>query len=187
MHGKAAPMRNTRSMILAALFAALTAVGAFLRIPTPVSSFTLQVLFTAMAGLLLGKNWGMASQAAYVLLGVLGLPVFTGGGGPGFLLQPTGGFALGLIPMAWVIGRMAEGGENSLRRLNLACLAGLAALYAVGLPYMHGILTLYLQMDWSVGQTLVSGMLIFLPWDLLKLLLASVLCVRIRPAVMRIL
>ena len=87
-------MHRTKSMILAALFAALTAVGAFLRIPTPVSSFTLQIMFTAMAGVLLGRKWGAVSQAVYVLLGLLGLPVFTNGGGLGVVLQPTFGFCL---------------------------------------------------------------------------------------------
>ena len=73
------PLRN---MLLTALFAALTAVGAFLRIPLGYSSFTLQVFFTCMAGVLLGPYWGAASQAVYVLLGLVGLPIFTEGGVP---------------------------------------------------------------------------------------------------------
>ena len=54
---------RTRKIILTGLFAALTAIGAFIRIPTPISSFTLQVFFTCMAGLLLGPGLGAASQA----------------------------------------------------------------------------------------------------------------------------
>ena len=180
-------MKQTRSMLLAALFAALTAVGAFVHIPTPVSSFTLQVLFAAMAGILLGKTWGMASQAVYVLLGLAGLPVFTFGGGFGALLQPTAGFLLGLIPMAWVVGWVTERRGSGFRQLCLACGAGLIVLYAVGLPYLHGVLTWVLHRQWSLQQTLVSGMLIFLPWDLLKILLTAALCARIRPAISRIL
>ena len=79
-------MRKTTLMILSALFAALTALGAFLRIPTPVSSFTLQILFTGMAGCLLGRRWGAVSQLIYVLLGLAGLPIFTSGGGIAALL-----------------------------------------------------------------------------------------------------
>ena len=67
---------RTRKIILTGLFAALTAIGAFIRIPTPISSFTLQVFFTCMAGLLLGPGLGAASQAVYVLLGLVGLPIF---------------------------------------------------------------------------------------------------------------
>ena len=180
-------MKQTRAMILTALFAALTAVGALIRIPTPVSSFTLQVFFTSMAGVLLGRKWGMASQAVYVLLGLAGLPIFTSGGGPGALLQPTGGFLLGLLPMAWIIGRITEQRGASFPIICLACVAGLAVLYAVGLPYMHLILTVYLEKDWTVWQTICSGMLLFLPWDLLKTVLTALLCRRIRPAIHRIL
>ena len=90
----------TRNMVLAALFAALTAIGAFLQIPTGTVPITLQFLFTALAGLLLGWKWGAISQLLYVGIGLLGLPVFTQGGGIGYVLQPSFGFLLGLIPAA---------------------------------------------------------------------------------------
>lgn len=95
---------RTRKLVYTALFAALTAVGAFLRIPMGYSSVTLQYLFTAMAGLLLGRKWGALSQAVYVLLGLVGLPIFTMGGGFGYVFQPTFGFLLGADP-----GRMGGG------------------------------------------------------------------------------
>ena len=97
---------TTRNMILAALFAALTAIGAFLQIPTGTVPITLQFLFTALAGLLLGWKWGAVSQLLYVGIGLLGLPVFTQGGGIGYVLQPSFGFLLGLIPAAAVIGAL---------------------------------------------------------------------------------
>ena len=96
----------TRNMVLAALFAALTAIGAFLQIPTGTVPITLQFLFTALAGLLLGWKWGAISQLLYVGIGLLGLPVFTQGGGIGYVLQPSFGFLLGLIPAAAVIGAL---------------------------------------------------------------------------------
>ena len=180
-------MNRTRALILTALFAALTAAGELIRIPTPTSSFTLQVFFTAMAGVLLGAKWGAASQLVYVLLGLTGLPIFTSGGGPGALLQPTGGFLFGMIAMAWVVGRVTERWGHDFWRICLACGAGLLALYAVGLPWLHGILTVYLEREWSLRQTVVSGMLIFLPWDLGKLVLAAALCARIRPRISHLL
>ena len=170
-------MKQTRNLILAALFAVLTALGSWIRIPTGISAFTLQIFFCAMSALLLGSRWGMVSQAVYLLLGFVGLPVFTTGGGIGVLLTPTGGFLLALVPMAWVIGRAKT-------RPFRGCLMGLGVLYAVGLPYMHLIVTCYLQRPWSLWQTLTYGMLVFLPWDLVKLALAAFLCKKIRPRVL---
>lgn len=166
-------MSRTRSLILAALFAVLTALGAWLRIPVGVSSFTLQTFFCAMAGLLLGSRWGALSQLAYLILGLVGLPVFTQGVGPGAFLTPTGGFLLALVPMAWVAGKVKAGAFR-------AGLASLAVLYAIGLPYMHLILTVYLQRPWSIGKTVLYGMVLFLPWDILKMALAAWLCKKIR-------
>ena len=169
-------MKQTRYLILSALFAVLTALGTFVRIPMPVSSFTLQTFFCAMAGLLLGSRWGAVSQVVYLLLGLIGLPVFTAGGGIGAFLTPTGGFLLGLIPMAWLAGKV----RGSFR----ACFAGLLALYAVGLPWMHIVITVYLQKPWSLWQTLLYGMVIFLPWDILKMTFTAWLCRKIRPRIL---
>ena len=89
---------TSRKLVFTALLTALTAAGAFLRIPLGFSSITLQFLFTAMAGVLLGPGCGALSQGVYVALGLMGLPIFTTGGGFGYVLQPTFGFLLGLIP-----------------------------------------------------------------------------------------
>ena len=95
---------SARKLVYTALLAALTAAGAFIRIPIGISVITLQFLFTAMAGVLLGPGGGALSQGVYVALGLVGLPIFTAGGGFGYVLQPSFGFLLGLIPAAAVIG-----------------------------------------------------------------------------------
>ena len=172
---------KTRTLILTALFAALTAIGAFLKIPTPISSFTLQVFFTSMAGVLLGAKYGALSQAIYVLLGLVGLPIFTAGGGLTYVFNSTFGFLLGLIPMAAVIGLLVDKLGTSFWSICAACLAGLAVLYGIGLPYMHYILAVYLQKDWSIRQTIMGGMVIFLPWDMLKIVVTGLLGAKLVP------
>ena len=72
-------MTKTKSMIYCGLFTALIAAGAFIKIPVPVVPFTLQYLFTMLAGLFLGSRRGMISVVAYMLLGLAGLPIFFGG------------------------------------------------------------------------------------------------------------
>lgn len=172
--------QTLRAMLLTALFAALTAIGAFLKIPIGSISITLQVFFTCTAGILLGPYWGAASQAIYVALGLFGMPIFTEGGGFQYVAVPTFGFLLGLIPMAFVIGLISHG---LLRvrpvwlRLSLACVLGLAVLYVVGLPYLY----FTLGSAWSIGKTIVSGCLIFLPFDALKIVCSVLLGKRLLP------
>ena len=169
---------NTRKLTRTALFAALTAAGAFIRIPLGYSSITLQFLFTAMAGVLLGRKYGALSQAVYVLLGLVGVPIFAQGGGFSYVLQPTFGFLLGLIPAAWVIGVLAKR-PLKFWRTALAMLAGLAVLYAIGVPYMALIANGYLGKGLTFWQVMRSGMLIYLPGDMLKIAVGSALCVAV--------
>ena len=166
---------HTRTLTRTALFTALTAAGAFIRIPLGYSSITLQFFFTAMAGCLLGPVWGPVSQAVYVALGLIGLPIFTQGGGLTYLLQPTCGFLIGLIPAAWVIGLLTVHRPPHPVRTALACLAGLTVLYAVGLPYMAVILNQYMGKAMGFSAILWAGMLPFLPGDMLKIAVTAVL------------
>lgn len=173
-----------RNLILTALFAALTAIGAFIRIPFAFSSITLQFFFTAMAGVLLGARWGAASQAVYVLLGLVGLPIFTQGGGFSYVLQPTFGFLVGLIPAAWLIGYMSRK-KSGFWWLCLSCLAGLGVLYLIGMPYMAVILNVYLAKGMGLRSLLMAGMLPFLPGDMVKIAVTALLCGRLRPVLSR--
>ena len=166
--------RKTLMLVLAALFAALTAVGAFFKIPFALAAISLQFLFTAMAGILLGAGYGALSQGVYVLIGLVGVPIFALGGGLSYVLQPTFGFLLGLIPSAFVIGKLAKR-PLTFRGTALAMLAGLAVLYAIGVPYMALIANGYLGKGLTFWQVLKNGMLIYLPGDLLKIAAGSAL------------
>ncbi len=159
---------DTRSMVLAALFAALAAIGAFIQIPLGFTSITLQVMFTCLAGVLLGPKWGAISQAAYVVLGLVGLPVFTRGGGPGYLVQPSMGFLFGLIALAWTAGMLTRTDRSPLR-VVLACIAGDLAMYAIAIPYMYLVLNAYMGLGRSVWEVVWGGMIIFLPGDAVKI------------------
>ena len=167
--------------VLAALFTALTAVGCLTKIPTPISSFSPLFFFTALSALLLGPKFGALSQGMYVALGLLGLPIFTTGGGIGSIFTTTFGFLLGLIPAAAVIGLLVKRWGTSFQALCAASTAGLLVLYAVGLPYMHLILTVYLEKTWTIRQTIVGGMVLFLPWDAVKIVAAAGLARRVLP------
>lgn len=133
--------------------------------PVPVTGQTLAVL---LVGALLGSRRGAMSVLAYLLEGAVGMPVLAGGaGGIAYMLGPTGGYLLGFVLAAFVVGRMAEWGwTRTATTTALAMLIGNAVIYALGLPW----LALY------VGrQAMAVGLLPFLAGDLLKLSIAVVL------------
>ena len=100
-------------MALCSLFTALIAIGAFLQIPLPnFDYFTLQFFFVLMAGMLLGARLGALSAALYVLIGLLGIPVFAAGGGISYVLRPSFGFLLGFIVTAFCSGWIMQHGQR---------------------------------------------------------------------------
>ena len=167
---------KTQDLLWCSLFTALIAVGAFIKVPVPVLPFTLQFFFTTLAGLLLGPKLGTISATAYVVLGLVGLPIFTEGGGLMYVAKPSFGFLLGLIPMALVIGLLTRREKCGFWRMVLACVIGLVVLYAIGLPYMY----VALNGAWSIKKTLVSGCAIFLPFDAMKIALSCLLGSRLQ-------
>ena len=129
---------NIRQMTLISLFATLTAVGAFISIPLYPVPLTLQTLFTLLAAMVLGSVMGALSQIIYVLLGVIGLPVFAGfKAGIGILFGPTGGFLLGFIISAYVIGKIIElKNEKNIFYYLFAGIMGTIILYIVGITQL---------------------------------------------------
>ena len=134
-------------LVLAALFTALIAVGSYIAIPFIPVPLVLANFFALLAGLLLGPLWGGAAVLLYLVLGALGLPVFSGGsGGIGHFASPTGGFLLGYLPCAALAGLVAHGLKGNrkapgLGRLGLAGLLSLVVLYAIGLPWFQTVLS----------------------------------------------
>ncbi len=174
---------DTKSMILVALFTALTAIGAFLRVPFPTVPFTLQNLFSTMSGLLLGSNLGALAVGIYVLLGLIGVPVFTSGGGIGYVLKPTFGYLLGFIIGAWVTGKIREGQkETTFKNMVLANAAGMILIYVVGITYYYFMATLLLGQEVGAKFLLVNFLLMTLPGDIIKCILASMLGCKLLPA-----
>lgn len=178
---------NTKEMILVALFAALTAVGAFIKIPLGTVPITLQLLFTALAGIMLGSKLGALSQLVYMIIGLLGVPVFAGGtGGLTTVISPSFGYVIGFVLGAYVIGKIAEGQINpSLIRLFIASIAGVIVIYAIGVPYLYFIMNNVAGKSMTFANALKFGLVVFIPGDLLKCVIATALGVKVVPVVKR--
>ena len=177
---------NTKMMILAALFAALIAVCSQIVIPLAPVPINLASLAVFLAAGFLGTKYGTISTIVYVLLGVVGVPVFAGfKGGPGVIVGPTGGYIIGYIVAAFVCGIMLErlcerkGGGYTYPRIAVSLAAGLFFCYLLGTAWFFVI------SGWTIGKILMACVIVFLPGDALKIALASILIKKARPAVSR--
>jgi biotin transport system substrate-specific component len=165
-----APWLNAREMSLVALFAALSGIGAFIRVPIPYVPMTLQTLMVMFSGLILGGRLAACSQLVYILVGLMGIPIFAYGGGPAYVLQPSFGYLLGFILGAYVVGLLTEKQQQLRRaRLFVALIAGTAAIYLPALPVLYLNLNLIQHKAFALSQVMKVGLLLFLPGDLLKI------------------
>ncbi|MEY2976154.1 MAG: biotin transporter BioY [Prochlorotrichaceae cyanobacterium] len=112
------------------------------------TSFQLAAVFlVSCAG---GRNPGVLSQIAYIILGLTWLPIFTGGGGLDYIHEASFGYLLGFIPAAWVCGTIAFEEPLRLESLALSCLAGLGTIHGFGLLY----LLIGTHLSWLISDTI---------------------------------
>ncbi|MFH1361283.1 MAG: biotin transporter BioY [bacterium] len=172
-------LNKTIAQVLGVIsFVALTIAGAYIRIPLPFTPvpITLQTFFVLLAGAMLGKKLGAISQFSYLLVGIFGLPVFTGGlYGFARLFGPTGGYLVGFVLAAFVIGFiLGRDQEASFVKIVGAMLAGLAILFITGTMWLSVILHI------SIQKAAILGMLPFIVGDAIKLLAAATIYQRIQ-------
>lgn len=161
--------RRTERLTLMAVMTAMMCIAGPLTLPVGPVPVSLLSAVLMLAGMLLGGRMAAGSCGVYLLLGLLGLPVFSGfTGGAGQLLGPTGGFLAGYLPMTALVGAISARTEcRSVRALALA--AGMLVLYATGTVWYC----------WQFGASIQAAMAVcvlpFLPFDVIKL--AAVLAI----------
>ena len=172
---------KVKNMALCALFTALTAVGAFIRIPVPVVPFTLQFLFTMLAGLLLGGKLGAVSVGLYAFLGLAGLPIFAEGGGLWYFLKPSFGYIIGFVIGSYVTGKMTEKPEGlTMGRILAANFTGLAIVYGAGMVYYYVICNYVINTPIGLWPLFLYCFLLAVPGDICLCILAAFLARRLR-------
>jgi len=175
-----------RDMILVAIFAALTAIGAFIKIPIPPVPITLQFLFCAFAGVLLGSRLGIYSQLLYLAIGLSGVPIFTKGGGLSYVFQPTFGYLIGFVLCAFIIGKLTENLKVvNFKSIFFPVILGMLSIYAVGVPYLYFILKYYMGADITFYTALRTGFLMFIIQDIGWSVLITFTAVKIIPTLRR--
>ncbi|MGB2706094.1 MAG: biotin transporter BioY [Candidatus Omnitrophota bacterium] len=157
--------------ILVVSFVAMTALGAYVRIPLPFSPvpITLQTFFVLLCGAVLGRKFGALAQASYVGLGVLGIPLFQGyGAGLLHLAGPTGGYLVGFIAASFLVGNLIK------RNIVFAMSLGLLVIYVCGISW----LMVGYKLDFV--KAVYLGFIPFIPGAACKLIAASWIYSKIR-------
>ena len=167
---------TTKELVLIPLFSALICIGAFIKIPIGIVPVSLQSVFVLLAGLILGSRRGSMAVALYVALGLIGLPVFTGGGGPQYVLSPTFGYLIGMIFAAFFTGLIAEKTNRRSVVINFAAaFFGLLVIYTFGVAWLHLIKNVYLGGHAQISALIKAGFLIFLPADTFWCIVAAII------------
>ena len=169
-----------RMIVLSSLFAALTAVGAYISIPIGPVPIVMQNFFVLLAGLVLGPRWGTAAVGIYLLAGALGLPVFAGGsGGIGRFFGPTGGYLLAYLPAAFLTGWISQNKQRAALWDTVAQILACVVIFGLGVPWLK----ISTGMTWS--KALAVGMLPFILGDVLKIAAAVAVAKAVRPLIRR--
>jgi len=166
---------NLHYLVITALFTAFIAIFSQVIIPLPLVPITGQTLAIGIVATILGRKYGTLSVLIYLFVGAVGVPVFAGmSGGIGKLLGPTGGFLIGFIPTAYVIGLFIENTKLCFRNALIANLIGMCITLSFGTVWLKisGSLT------WSAS--IAAGVTPFLLVGILKAALASYIAVLVR-------
>lgn len=173
---------NIVNLVLCGLFTALIAAGAFMKIPIPAVPFTLQFLFTMLAGLLLGSRLGALSVLVYMLLGLIGLPIFAQGGGPGYIFVPSFGYIPGFIVGTFVTGLIVEKQkELKFSKILFANFVGLMIVYAIGMLYYYLIGNYVVDSPIGLWPLFLYCFLLAVPGDIVLCFLGAFLAKQLIP------
>lgn len=182
------PASKYMALTSVAMFAAMMAIGANITAMITIGTIplTMQTFFSMMAGILLGARLGALSMIVYTVIGLIGVPVFSGfSGGPGAVFLPTFGFVISFIFVAYITGRIMETKTNpGIPRFVVASFIGLAVNYLVGTNIMYIAANTWIGLDWSYASTWMI-MLPFLPKDLFFTIIAAIVSPRIYRAVQK--
>ncbi len=171
---------TVRQLVLAAMFAALLAVSGQISVPMVPAPITWQTLVVMLSGLLLGPRLAFISNMVFIALVAIGAPLLAGGnGGIGALLGPTGGFVfswpLAAMLIGWLVEKIASRGEIRIWHLLMVnILGGIILIYLIGVPWLMAVTGL----DYNLAN-LTKTCFIFIPGDLIKAVIGSILAVAV--------
>lgn len=171
------------TLTLSALFCTLICIGSFIRIPMPnLMPITLQTFFVLLTGLVLPVKASALATVTYMALGLIGLPIFSGGGGLGYVLMPNFGFVIGFALASVIMSVITEKPKKrTFWQYFAISLLGVLIIYIIGILYFAFITNVYNKSDYSAIWFIQTVFLPFLPKEILSVFLASLVAYKIKP------
>jgi len=171
---------KTKEIILASLSISLIAVGAFIKMPIFGVPFTLQLFFVLLTANILRPWPSFLTVSCYVLIGLIGVPVFSGGGGISYITYPTFGYVLGFLVSAPTVSYVLSKLNGTVKMNTLANIIGLIPVYFFGVIYYVFISNIYLDGAVEIKSILLFGFVIFLPLDIIYCFLSALISKRLK-------
>ncbi|MBO7156356.1 MAG: biotin transporter BioY [Clostridia bacterium] len=168
---------KTQLVVLTAICTALMIVGGFIRFPIGTVPITLQTICVLFIGSYAGKKIGAVAVAIYLILGLIGLPVFSAGGGLFYVTHPTFGYLIGMLGGVAIAGALPKkiAMEHAYRvRIGLNLLAVLL-IHVVGVTYMYLIANYLHETPLSIWTAIYTGSLIFIPFDVISAIVSALI------------
>ena len=176
---------SVKDMVLCALFAAICCVGSIITVPTGIVPVTLGTFGIMVTAMILGTKRGIISVVLFIILGAIGLPVFSNmAGGIGVLAGPTGGYIYSYILMVPIIGLASKCLNKTLSSgmfTFLGCLAALAVCYIVGTAHFMVVMNYVNDKPYSLWAALGTCVFQFIPFDIAKAIIAIIIAPRLKP------
>ncbi len=176
------------TLTLSALFCTLICIGSFIRIPMPnMMPMTLQTFFVLLTGLLLPVKASTLATITYMVLGLIGLPIFSGGGGLGYVLLPNFGFIIGFVLATVIMSVLTQKLKKStFWKYLVISLLGVIIIYIIGVLYFAFITNVYNNNNYSAIWFIQTVFLPFLPKEIICVILSSLSAYKIRPYILKI-
>ena len=176
------------TLTLSALFCTLIIIGSFIRIPMPnMMPVTLQTFFVLLTALVLPFKASTLAIGTYISLGLIGLPIFSGGGGLGYVLMPNFGFIIGFLITTVIISAITQKLQHrKLWQYIIISILGITMIYIIGILYFVFITNVYNNDDNSAMWFIQTVFLPFLPKEIICIILASISAYKIRPHITKI-
>lgn len=176
------------TLTLSALFCTLICIGSFIRIPMPnMMPMTLQTFFVLLTGLVLPVKASALATVIYMVLGLIGLPIFSGGGGLGYVLLPNFGFIIGFVLATVIMSVLTQKLKKStFWKYLVISLLGVIIIYIIGVLYFAFITNVYNNNNYSAIWFIQTVFLPFLPKEIICVILSSLSAYKIRPYILKI-